>query len=117
MNKYAVSKSLWLFKQIVIMNKDLFTKERNDILTQIRDLRLKETELLENYIRENKQYEIGERVKVTNSRGIVSFGYVTNIKVDSRNEIDYSLVKEKKDGTPSKNTLYNFSSKISKEND
>lgn len=99
------------------MNKDLFTKEINDILTQIRDLRLKKTELIENYIRENKQYELGERVKVTSFRGIVSFGYVTNIRVDSRNEIDYSLVKEKKDGTPSKNTLYHFSSNISKENE
>ena len=98
------------------MNKDLFTQERNSILTQIRDLRTKEYELIDKYIKDNKQYEIGERVKVTNFRGIVSFGYVTNIKIDSRNEIDYSLVKEKKDGTPSKNTLYHFSSKIYKEN-
>ncbi len=40
------------------MNKDLFTQERNSILTQIRDLRTKEYELIDKYIKNNKKYEI-----------------------------------------------------------
>lgn len=105
------------------MTKEQYLEQKKtqaDIISQATET-LKR--LAADYIDANKQFEIGDRVKVrtpeyATPKGLlrlgetriipekIEYGYVREIGVDYRGDIEYDLVKEKKDGTKSLIALY-----------
>ena len=48
------------------MTKEFFIEEKKKINDELIILRNRETELIKKYIDSNKEFEVGEKVKVTN---------------------------------------------------
>ena len=96
------------------MTKEFFIEENKKINDELIILRNRETELIKKYIDSNKEFEVGEKVKVTSEKGVIEFGFISKVKLNYSSQIEYEVVKEKKDGTPSQHKLYVwYSSKIS----
>lgn len=96
------------------MTKEFFIEEKKKINDELIILRNRETELIKKYIDSNKEFEVGEKVKVTSEKGVIEFGFISKVKLNYSSQIKYEVVKEKKDGTPSQHKLYVwYSSKIS----
>lgn len=97
------------------MTREEYNAEMQKIKDEYTVLGNRETSIRKQYIAENAKIAIGERVKVTTpsfthiGRTIpekIEYGYVKSIGISHSGDIDYKLVKEKKDGTPSHQTLY-----------
>lgn len=88
------------------MKKEFFIEEKNKINDELIILRHRETELIKKYIDSNKEFEIGEKVKVTHIGGEIEFGFISKVKLNYSSQIEYEVVKEKKDGTPSQHKLF-----------
>ena len=67
------------------------------------------------FIDSNKEFDIGDKVKITHVNGKEEFAFVSNIIVSYMDKVDYNFKKIKKDGTMSSINIYDwFEDKISK---
>lgn len=85
------------------MTKEQFIASRDEIKKNISQLRDKHEQLILEYIKANKRFEIGDRVQ---EGEIKEFGYVNDYGVDYRDEVKHICRKEKKDGTPSLHSMF-----------
>lgn len=88
------------------MNKEVFIEEKRKINEELIYLRNREAELITKYIESNKEFSELQKISVTSLKGIVEHGFVSRVKLNYSGNIDYELVKEKKDGTPSQHKLW-----------
>lgn len=101
------------------MIKQEYIDEIKKIADERISLREREIEVTKNYIDSNKKFEIGQRVKVVSKdEKNTEFGYISNIKIGYKGELEYEMFKEKKDGKPSRHKLWFWSGyKIYSENE
>ena len=96
------------------MTKSEYIVNKQKIEDQIRDLRKKLKSLESQYIKSNRTFKDGEKVKVTNtSTGKEKFAFVYGYTVDAlSNDLVPNLRMCKKDGTMSKVNIYLWLSDI-----
>lgn len=88
------------------MNKETFVSKKEDLENRIQNLRTELKELESEYIEKCKKTSIGTRIKETRY-GII--GFVTGHRITYNHNIIEVCVKEKKDGTASKHSMYVYS--------
>jgi hypothetical protein len=90
------------------MDKETYVKrvqELNHIRQKALEYNEKEkAKVDESYIKENCPFKIGDRVKQGEN-----IGTIEEIRVDNDGKFEYTIRKEKKDGTPSKIRFKTFS--------
>lgn len=98
------------------MNKEKYFEKKRKLRQEINDLQTQLRSLEETYIESNSEFLVGEKVKVITpeysfsradkSTGKTSkkerFAYVNYNKINYLDNVEPILIKEKKDGTPSK---------------
>lgn len=85
--------------------KRIYFKKLYDIKQKALEYNKKEkAKADESYITENCPFKIGDRVKQDSNVGTIE-----EIRVDNNGKFEYTIRKEKKDGTPSKNVFRTFS--------
>jgi hypothetical protein len=100
------------------MNKLEYIQQKESIEAQIKELRDKLIVLNKQYISDNAEFEIGEKVKVITpeEKGWraekTRFAFVKSFGIGYNNEVRPILVKIKKDGTASQYSDYLFSYEI-----
>lgn len=83
------------------MNKEEYFKILEETKEAINIADNKRSKARREYIEKNKPFNIGDRIQTKDG-----FGYVTGFELDFNLDVKIKAVKEKKDGTPSKITLY-----------
>lgn len=103
------------------MTKEEYIQSKKEMKSQIKELQKRVIELNDQYISDNKPFEIGDRVKVTTparkdfigeSKEKVRIAFVSSFKIDWDDNIKPNLIKMKQDGTPSKHGDYLYNSEI-----
>jgi hypothetical protein len=69
-------------------------------------------DIKEKYIEANKKFEVGEKVKICGDNE--RFAFVSDIKINFRGDVDYTLCKIKKDGTMSRHSDWVYIDEIKK---
>lgn len=88
------------------MNKEVYRKEKQRLMSVIYEARAAQVENTDKYINENKRFEIGDRVRVmSENKRHIGDGIVKGFTVSSRDEVIPILLKIKKDGTAGKHNL------------
>lgn len=88
------------------MTKEIFIESQKNIEKEISNLRDINSQLIKDYIEHNKPFNIGDRIFKSKSK---EYGFVVSFKMGYQFEITPICVKEKKDGTESKHSLYVYS--------
>ncbi len=94
------------------MNQEEFISEKGNIVSAQNEANQRMSDLVKQYIEENKQFDKGDKVQITYENNSIAIGYVSNIGVHNDGELFYPMVAAKKDGTPSRNRLYHKFGKL-----
>lgn len=89
------------------MEKEAFLENRKFIESEIEKMKTLKKELEAEYVECNKRFNLGDRIKKVRGQ---EFGYITGFKIDWHGNIAEHAVKEKKDGTPSKHSMFIYQS-------
>lgn len=84
------------------MNKEEYKKSISDLRERIATINTEIRHVEESYIESNRQFNNGDRIKITSKRNIVRYAYVFKTKISYGDDLKIEAYKEKKDGTPSK---------------
>ncbi len=84
------------------MEKEKYKFQKQSISEQINYFQNQRRDLDSKYIEENKMFEIGDRIMDDKQ----NFGYVYGFEIDYADDVRPKAYKEKKDGTPSKHSMY-----------
>lgn len=84
------------------MTKEQYQREMQDIQILRSEILLREKSVREIYVKANKRFEIGDLVVTQHGDN----GFITKADADSSGNIYYEALKQKKDGTASKHSLY-----------
>lgn len=86
------------------MTKEEFRAKFDEIKKQETALRVKMGKLKNDYIQSNKQFNIGDKVKVTNGKtGAVQFGIIRKYYINLEDGVIPIIAKIKKNGEPHPN--------------
>ena len=88
------------------MKKEDFKLEYEKLTDEMSAIHSKRIALEKKYIEANKTFNIGDRVYSAKEK---QYGYVTEFVLDWNRNVKPKALKEKKDGTMSKISLYVFS--------
>jgi hypothetical protein len=83
------------------MNISDYIEKKESINSKMISLNLELKELNKLYIESNKEFSVGEKVILGKDTKHQRFAYINNVFIFA-NKIDYSFLKEKKDGGISK---------------
>ena len=90
------------------MTKEDYELKVEKLDNEINALKNEKSKLKNLYIDANKKYDVGEKVCVLTKNDKEEYAFIKWISIGYKNDIQYSLFKCKKDGTPSKRTLYRY---------
>jgi hypothetical protein len=93
------------------MTKEEFRAKFDEIKKQETALRVKMDKLKNDYIQSNKQFNIGDKVKVTSGKtGAVQFGILRKYYISMEDDVIPIIAKIKKNGEihPNQNINYHF---------
>lgn len=97
------------------MEKSDYLSKKNELDSKIKELQIKLHQLKKDYIEKNRKFENGDLIKIITAEfnyyskiieNNISFGYVDGFELNYKDEVIPILLKQKKDGTKSKNKLY-----------
>lgn len=84
------------------MTKEEFKQERIKVLSERDDLAYKQDVLETVFIEEHREFQDNEKLSITGKSGITRYAYCVGAYINDFHEIEYKLMKAKKDGTMSK---------------
>jgi hypothetical protein len=90
------------------MKKEEYLKKSSEILSKINELEKEGSRLIKEYIEKNKEFDIGEKVKLVANDGTEKLVFVRDVLINRKGDIYYKYFKCKKDGTPSKHEHWSW---------